>query len=63
LGQVNSRFTNHPNGCSEDQSGVGESDKKWFSVHIARRAGGQGLGLTIVKQIVEAHKGQVWAEI
>ncbi|MCM1988262.1 HAMP domain-containing sensor histidine kinase [Oceanirhabdus seepicola] len=37
---------------------------KFYRVDEARntKAGGTGLGLAIAKQIVEAHKGEIWAE-
>ncbi len=29
---------------------------------LERKAGGSGLGLTISKEIIEIHKGKIWAE-
>jgi len=48
-------------------SGIAAEDlpfvfERFYRADLSRQRGKGGLGLSIVKQIVEAHQGQVWAE-
>ncbi len=50
---------------SDSGSGIREEDLPKLFVRfsqIKRRFGGTGLGLAICKEIIEAHKGTIWAE-
>jgi signal transduction histidine kinase len=56
--------------CVQDDGvGIPERDlenifKPFYQVedHMTRRHGGMGLGLSIAKAVVEAHRGRIWAE-
>lgn len=52
------------NGCGIPASQVGSIFDRFFQAdnHSTRRKRGQGLGLAICKNIIEAHNGRIWAE-
>ncbi len=72
-GQITIRVTDRGQevvvAVADNGSGVPPEDlphlfeRSWWQGHPrARAAGGSGLGLSIARHIVEAHKGRIWAE-
>jgi PAS domain S-box-containing protein len=56
------RFRVRDNGPGIPISEARQIFEKFYQIRDDQRAGGPGLGLTIVKEIVESHGGSVWVE-
>lgn len=53
----------HDNGSGIDPNEISKIFDRFYMVrHAGKKKKGSGLGLSIVKNIVEAHKGRVWCE-
>jgi PAS domain S-box-containing protein len=61
-GQAGVRYYLRDNGIGFDQVAAGKLFAPFWQLDPGRAAGGAGIGLAVVKQIVERHGGRVWAE-
>ena len=72
-GQISVKATEHPTEIrievSDNGVGIPEEHAKdifrpfhQVEDHMTRRHGGMGLGLSISKAVIEAHRGRIWAE-
>jgi signal transduction histidine kinase len=60
--EVHIRVTDSGKGIAEDQ--LGKIFEEFYQVedHMTRRHGGLGIGLSIARAIVTAHRGRIWGE-